>query len=225
MYPPDDRAMGDALSAWLMDATGSGDKEIAVVNQFPGIEGYKLREDALRDALKSNPDAKIVAEEEVDYTNLVEDVQRDISQVLGKSPDVDALYSLTNDIPPIVTALRTKGKTAEDGPMVLGFFGDKANLDAIRAGTADAIAEWPLEADVWSAVDVAAQSIANDTPAPETLDGAYSLDFAQPIVVSSENLPPEGEYAAPAADFVSYFKAKWGEEFGAGAKGSGGGGS
>lgn len=215
-YVPDEVAMSNLISDAVLDETG-GEGTIATVNYSPAIEVYNTRRDVFKQRI-GETDMEIVSEGELDYTDLVGSIQKQTNNLLSKTPDVDVILSYTNDIPPVVQTIRASGsRSGDDWPIIAGWYGDLVNLDAIRNGDVFAVVEWPIEGDVWAAVDQAAQFFARDEQPPADTAGLteeYSLKFIEPSIVSADNLPPKGEYAAPNADFVSYFTAKWGTEFG-----------
>lgn len=220
VYAPDDEGMTQILYDWFVEETG-GEATVAILNEFPALQALGVRAEILKE-LVSGGDAsiEIVGEEELDYTDVVGSIQRQVNNQLGQNPDVNAFWSITNNIPPIVQTVRASGERTDDPPIIVGYFADLVNLDAIRAGNASAVAEWPIEGDIWAAVDQAAQMLTqNEYQPPRSRDELvpeYSLEFIEPTLITEENLPPEGEYPPPNEDFVSYFQSKWDAEYGAG---------
>jgi len=216
VYAPNDAAMSEELVNWYLKQIGSEDQKMVIVNEFPGIESLKNRLEAVKSGLSAAPNVKVVGEEEIDYTNPTQDIQRDVSQQIQKNRDANIFWSITNDMPPVVQALKSRGFTGDKRPMVVGYFADKVNTNLIRNGDAEALAEWPIEGDIWAAVDQELNMIARNEDIPKTRDelvNEYSLDFIKPTLITKDNVPPEGEYPPPAEDFVSYFKAKWAKEY------------
>lgn len=220
IYAPDDEAMTQLLWDWLVEETG-GEQTISILNEFPALEALGVRAEVIKDLVSQDGGGmEIVGEEEIDYTDVVGSIQRQVNNQLSQNPDVGTFWSITNNIPPIVQSVKSNGSRSGDNwPIIIGYFADLVNLDAIRAGDAEAVAEWPIEGDIWAAVDQAAQQVARDAETPRTredLKPEYSLEFIEPTLITEENLPPEGEYPPPNEDFVSYFDAKWAAEFGTG---------
>ncbi len=219
IYAPDDTAMTELLWDWFVENTG-GESTLAILNEFPALEALGVRAEVLNDLISQDGGGiELVGEEELDYTDVVGSIQKQVNNQLSQNPDVGAFWSITNNIPPIVQAVKSNGSRSDDWPIIVGYFADLVNLDAIRAGDAAALAEWPIEGDIWAAVDQAAQQVAREVEIPRTreeLAPEYSLEFIEPTLITEENLPPEGEYPPPNADFVSYFDAKWATEFGTG---------
>ena len=65
------------------------------------------------------------------------------------------------------------------------------------------------------AVDQAAEFFSrgkafDKNPAPD-YGGFEIYDY---VLVTKDNLPPEGQYRTPKNDFVTFFKTKWQDEFG-----------
>jgi hypothetical protein len=108
-------------------------------------------------------------------------------------------------------------KSYPDRPLIVGFLDDLVNLDGIRAGKVDALATSAVNADLFIAMDQFAEFFARQTPinseASSDAKGVYGVQFAGPVVITKDNLPPEGEHVPPINDYAKYFGAKWKVEF------------
>jgi ABC-type sugar transport system substrate-binding protein len=217
-YVPDDTAMTKAIDAYLFDAMEKEGVNTLAIQFNTFIGALKVRYDTLQEDLKQQTGIEVVAKNETDLADPQNSVTAPTRTVLTANPDIGAFWtSIDFEVPAVGATAKAVLKNGKL-PMVVGFYGNSANLQAIRDGIATAVVEQSLEATGWVTADQIAQLLARETQASddEFVEDTYPLDFMKPIIIDSENMPPEGEYAEPPADFVSFFKAKWREEFGAG---------
>jgi ABC-type sugar transport system substrate-binding protein len=218
MYAPDDTAMARLLHKYMLaqlPKRGAGQRTIAV-QAFDAILALKLRHDQLKRDVKGKH--KIVATNQTDFADPAGSVTRATQTVLTANPKLDAIWAATDfDIPAIASVIgqRFPGKTFPQRPLVVGFYGDKANLDAIRKGRADAVVEVPLEATSFTALDAAAAYFAKRTRIDPNL--YRNTVFDTPFLITRSNLPAPGRYARPKpgskGDWVSYYTRKWRAEY------------
>jgi hypothetical protein len=86
----------------------------------------------------------------------------------------------------------------------------------MRQGAIDFTSEVNYDASVWMGMDQLAEHWARDTEISKENQPKYPVagDFFTYVIVDKSNLPPKGQYVAPAWDVPSYFQAKWAAEFG-----------
>jgi ABC-type sugar transport system substrate-binding protein len=153
---------------------------------------------------------EIVATHDTDYTNPQADTTKAITDILVANPDLDGIFADSSlHIPAMAPVLKERGLCGK--VKVLGFYGDLPNLQAVRDGCVDVLAEAPVMAQTWAAMDVLAGHFANGTDLPATLpkDG-YPFDPTQVVIVTKDNVPSDpNEYADVDFDYVSYFTDRW----------------
>ena len=101
--------------------------------------------------------------------------------------------------------------------MVATFHADLGTLELMKQGTVDVVVDVPYDASPWIGVDQLLEHFARDTAFEKAPQPSYPGvgDVFDYEVVTSDNLPPDGEYRAPKVDFVTFFQTKWKTEFGA----------
>jgi ribose transport system substrate-binding protein len=221
-YAPLETEMSDLLYAYLikrMPERGEGPYTMAI-STFSQVWAGKARSDDLyRDLEGTN--ISVVDEHVSDLANQIADARQSVSSQLTAFPDVDALLGTANYTVPVMgqlVAQRFPGAQFPDRPLVVGYLDDLVNLDSIRKGETDAIATMRLDAASMVAIDQLAQHWARGTDLVQDayLNSAnvYGMDMTEAVLITAENLPPEGEYAALKNDFEAFFRAKWAAEFG-----------
>jgi hypothetical protein len=106
------------------------------------------------------------------------------------------------------------GKEFPERPLTTGFFADKLSLKLIGEGLMDAVVEVPIEVNPWAALDQLAAYITREAKVENTMTpGIYPIALAPPVLVTKENLPPEGERVQPEQNYEAFFLAKWGAEY------------
>jgi ABC-type sugar transport system substrate-binding protein len=216
---PHETEMATLIDAYLIEQLGDGPKTLAA-STFSAVLAGKARSDQLIEDLKGT-EIELVDLHESDLANQVDDARRWATTILTAYPDVDAMlgtadYSLwiTGD----VIAAKFPGAAYPERPLNVGYLDDLVNLKAIRDGKADALATMRLDATSWIAVDQLAEYFARGTAVDDNayFESAtvYGLEFNDAVLITSENLPPEGEYVTPKEDFETFFALKWGQEFG-----------
>lgn len=215
---PNDLAISKVISDYVVEKLQgrTGTQEISL-QTYSAIYGVQNREKALKEAI-AGKDIKIVNVHQTNLEATEEDTKKAVTDVLQQKPKLAVIFTtIDNQLPGAAEALRERGlagKPFPQRPLLVGFFGDKRNLQDIREGLADAVVEVPLEVNSWAAVDQLAQYFAFKATMKNTmLPGAYPLELAPPVLVTKENLPPEGEYVKPKQDYVAFFTSRWKTEF------------
>jgi ABC-type sugar transport system substrate-binding protein len=217
-YAPDDAAMTRVLDRYMLSRLGSGDKTLAV-QAFDAITALKVRHDQLQKDLGST-NVKIVATNQTDFTDPFGSVTTATNTVLNANPNLNGIWAATDfDIPAIASVMGQKyaGKNYPDRPLVVGFYGDLANLDALRKKEADAIVEVPLEATGYVAIDQYAQLVSGKQKKldPNAYNRGYGLGIQTPFLITQANVPTNPkQYVRPKKDFAKFFLARWKKEFG-----------
>lgn len=223
-YAPLETEMSDLLHEYLIEqlAQRPGDEHTMAISTFSQVWAGKARSDDLYADLEGT-NISVVDEHVSDLANQIADARQSVTSQLTAFPNVDALYGTANYTVPVMgqlVAQRFPGQDFPDRPLVLGYLDDLVNLDAVRQGQADAIATMRLDAASYVAIDQLAQHFARgrdlDPNAYLGSEDVYGIDLREATLVTAENLPPEGEYVEPAANFIAFFNAKWKAEFGAG---------
>jgi hypothetical protein len=76
------------------------------------------------------------------------------------------------------------------------------------------VVEVPIEVNPWAALDQLAAYITREAKVENTMTpGIYPIALAPPVLVTKENLPPEGERVQPEQNYEAFFLAKWGAEY------------
>lgn len=223
-YAPLETEMSDLLHTYLIEqmAQRPGDEHTMAISTFSQVWAGKARSDDLYADLEGT-NIKVVDEHVSDLANQIADARQSVTSQLTAFPNVAAIYGTANYTVPVMgqlVAQRFPGAVFPDRPLVLGYLDDLVNLDAVRRGQVDAIATMRLDAASYVAIDQLAQHFARGTDLdPDAYLGSeevYGIDLREATLVTAENLPPEGEYVEPVADFISFFNAKWEAEFGIG---------
>ncbi|MCW3018759.1 MAG: substrate-binding protein [Solirubrobacterales bacterium] len=207
--------IGALMAKYVVERTGG--KGTVATTEYPAIYALKLRMESLYKTLASYPGIKIVSRHTIDFSNLVADVRGWANSVLTKNPNL-SVFALCVDTDPVAVApvvqSRDHGKQYPERPLIVGSLGDLANLELIRKGEADAVAETALGSTAWIALDQAAEYFARHKPFSPEPQNAYGLAILKPHIVDKENVPANSkQYAEPPVDFEAYFKAKWKKEF------------
>jgi ABC-type sugar transport system substrate-binding protein len=216
----DEAAMTRVLDDYMFQQLGDKKAKIAIT-EFPPIFAFQQRTEQLAADLQAHPGSKIVSKHVVDFTNPIEDVRSWANTVLTRNRSLDAFWGVVDfDLVSVSQAVQAKfpGKQFPQRPLVVGYFGDLANLDALRKGQADAVVEIPLEAVGWIALDQAAEFFARQRAISKTPLSGYGQNFLEPQLITRQNAPKQAKtYMQPKIDFASFFGAKWKKEFTAGA--------
>lgn len=213
-YFPNDAELGKTLADYMGEKLKSGD-EVSIWG-FPQYFA-ELREDEFRKVIKQKS-LDLVDEGQSDPANIVEGAQAAYQSKLIQFPDLKGIW-VSYDVASygVATAVSEKypGASFPDRPLIGTFFANKPTIDLIRQGRLDATAEEALEWTGWVALDQTLEFIARQTPFATDPRPVYQgLQFSKAVLITKDNLPPEGQLAPAPVDFVSFFTAKWQDEFG-----------
>jgi ABC-type sugar transport system substrate-binding protein len=177
----------------------------------------KEREEGFKKAAEGHP-IEVVESHEANLEALEEDAKKNVEAVIKQHPDLAAVYSMvTPQQAGAAQAWRTlglAGKEFPERPLTTGFFADKLSLKLIGEGLMDAVVEVPIEVNPWAALDQLAAYITREAKVENTMTpGIYPIALAPPVLVTKENLPPEGERVQPEQNYEAFFLAKWGAEY------------
>jgi ABC-type sugar transport system substrate-binding protein len=214
---PDEIALAEVINEYLVEQLASIDGPAPIaVHTFTQIYAVAQREDQLKKDI-AGTNIEIADTHQTDLANGVEDTTRASEVQVQQNPDLKALWGDINfHIPGFAITMQRRfaGKSFPDRPLVVGFFGDRLNLEQIRRGLADAVTETPLESNGWIVVDQIAENLARGKAIEDGMrPGYYELDFVSPVLVTKDNLPPEGELVPPKEDVETFFTTKWTTEF------------
>jgi ABC-type sugar transport system substrate-binding protein len=218
-YYPDEAKAGQILGdSFVKKLSTAAPAEVSVAD-YPAIWA-KARTDEFKKAVAaSGGDVKITANSVTDATNLVQGTQKTVTDQLTQNPDLKGFwfaFDSAGQAGSQAVAAKYAGKTFPDRPWVVTFHADLGTQDLIRKGAIDEVLDVPYDAAGYIAVDQAAEYFARKTPFDETPAPAYGgfeiFDYA---LITKDNLPPKGQYRTPKNDFVTFFKTKWKDEFGA----------
>ena len=217
-YPDEEKAgriLADSLMKKMQEVEGTADIAVA---DYPATWA-SARTDQLKQAVKdSGGKATIAATSVTDATNLVQGTQKTVTDQLTQNPDLKGYWFAFDSAGqaggPAIQA-KSGGKMFPDKPWVVTFHADLGTLDLMRKGAIDVVLDVPYDAAGWVAVDQAAEFFSrgkafDKNPAPD-YGGFEIYDY---VLVTKDNLPPEGQYRTPKNDFVTFFKTKWQDEFG-----------
>jgi ABC-type sugar transport system substrate-binding protein len=217
-YEPDEALGGRVLADYLVEALGEveGAKPIAV-HDYPAIWATN-RSDELKKTIKGT-DIEIAATHTTDAANLVEDTRRAVNAEITQNQDLKAFwfdFDSAGQAAAQEIGSQFANKEFPDRPLVATFHADLGTIDLMRQGLIDVVSDWPYDATAWVAVDQAAEFFARDTKPDKNPRPAYGgFDVMDYVIVTADDLPAEGKYREPKNDFVTFFKTKWEEEFGA----------
>jgi ABC-type sugar transport system substrate-binding protein len=220
IYAPNDKNMTKVLDENMVKSLGTGSKTLAV-QAFDAITALKDRHDQLQQDIQGTA-IKIVATNQTDFTDPFGSVTTATNTVLGANQGLNAIWAATDfDIPAIASVMGQKfpGKNFPDRPWVGGFYGDLANLKALRDKQVDAIVEVPLEATGLTAVDQWAQVVSGKQKKvdPKAYSKGYGLGIQTPFLITQANVPTNpNKYVQPTKNYQAYFLARWKKEFGKG---------
>ena len=205
---------GHVMAEYLVDTMKEGGT--IAVSQYPANVGLRDRMNAFFEGIAEDPKLEIISKHTIDFTNL-SDISNWATATIAQHPDLGA-FALAVDTDPVsvapAVASKYGSKQYPERPLILGSQGDLANLELIRKGQVDAVVESAISATAWMAVDQIAGYLARGTEFSKDPPASYPLEFLKQQLVTKANVPAEpGVYVNPPADFVTYFKTKWGEEF------------
>jgi ABC-type sugar transport system substrate-binding protein len=213
-YAPNEVAMTEVIDEFLLAEMKARSADTLAIQTNNLILALRTRYDVLMEDLKGS-DIEVVATNETDFSNPSDSVGNATRTVLTANPDVGAMWaSIDVDLGPMSQAARSTLQ-GQELPIIVGFYGNQATLGFIKDGLVTGVAEAPIEACVYAAVDqILNMLVREQEPVDDPyLETAYPEPLLEPIVVTQDNLPAEGQYVTPKFDFVSFFETKWTEEY------------
>ena len=223
-YAPLETEMSDALHAYVitqLDQRPGSQHTIGIATSHR-VRAAKIRSDALYEDLKTT-DITVVAEHVSTHRAQFSGPQPPFDRQVTAFPDVDALLATTRYAVPSMgqlASLSFQGKAFPERPLIVGYFDDVPNVEAVRAGGVDALVTMRLDASGYVAIDQLAQLWARGRPintaAYINSIETYGIDLREVSIVTEANLPAPGTYLDPATDYETFFASKWASEFNAG---------
>lgn len=214
-YVPDDRAQSSVLNRFMinrLEQVPRADRKIVVHTSSTG--GGSARVEQLKRDIEGTG-IQIVEETETDLKK-PKTANKKVKEQLEEHKGLKAVWlAHETSVEPAGKAVKKafKDKEFPDRPLVLGFNADPKAAEALRDDEADAVADVAYDATLWIALDRAAEHLGRQEPLPKVLPD-YPLDFLDIALVTKDNAPAEKKYREPEEDFVTFFVAKWREEFG-----------
>lgn len=214
IYHENNEELGEALGGYLAEQFPS--EPAKVLQSTFAAEFCKERDSGMLKA--AGKSAEVVASTEVDQANLLAGTRQQVASMLAQNPDANVVYfcfesAITAGAQEI--AAKYPGKQFPDRPLVVTYHAYLSQLELIRQGKLDAVAESPFQASAWAAVDSAASVLSGSgepIPSPgQVVDGFPLYDYK---VITKEDLPPKGELAPPTTDFITFFTEKWTQQYG-----------
>lgn len=205
-FYPDEAKAGKILAQALIQDVGSGDIAVA---DYPATWA-KQRTDQLK-AMVGDSQVKISANSVTDPTNLVQGTQKTVTDQLTANPNLKAFW-FAFDSAGQAGAQVIASKASGSRPGVYTFHADPSTQVMMRKGAITKVVDTNYDVTAWEAIDALVEHMARGTAFPGYTDHATYKGIGDPLsylVVTKDNLPPEGQYVAPKVDGVSYFLAKW----------------
>ncbi|MCK9250751.1 MAG: sugar ABC transporter substrate-binding protein [Solirubrobacteraceae bacterium] len=219
-YGPDEGALGKVAAERLMEVLRDApDKPVDLaVHSFP-TPTFADRTAELEKLVKADGAAvKISAEATTDFANVAEGTRKTVTDQLTNNPNLKAFwfaFDTAGQAAGQMIGSRFSGKAFPDRPLVVTFHGDLATNDLVRKGAIDIVGEVAYDIGVWVGFDQLLEFWARDKPMDTADRPTYGDlgDLYDYRVLDKTNLPPSGQYPAPAFDVVSFFQTKWKTEF------------
>lgn len=195
-----------------------GTKEI-VIHTFPA--GFaEARAEGVREAIKSHPDIKIVAENPVEAADAVGGTKKTTETEITQYPDLAAIVDpFDSAISGSAQAIATKlpGEGFPEAPLLVGWDALLGSQPYMRQEPPliAALGDNDYGADSWIAIDQLAQFFARKTPVSKEPEPDYGIDYLSPQLVTPEDLLSEERYPPNHSNYWAFFKGKWATEFGA----------
>lgn len=213
-YPPEPE-LGKALADYVTKTLGSAGGDLLV--QTFAADFATQRVGALTSAIQGT-NIKVASTFDADPSNLVPGTQSAVAAKLNSDPNLKGIWiTFSSAELGAYQAMQVKypGKSYPDRPLLVTFYANLPAIDMIRKGQLDAASEDSLEWCSWVGMDQLAEFFARKaTPSTDAQpDYGNGLDFWRPVVVTKDNLPPEGQLSTPPVDFVGFFTTKWDTEF------------
>jgi ABC-type sugar transport system substrate-binding protein len=217
-YTTPDQQMGVDLANYVVKhlSSVSGTKQM-IDQTFPVAEWGVVRNIGLQSVLKNYPEIKIVATTQANSANLVQGTDSTISALLSQYPKTKVVWiTFDGTVSGAAQAIEAKypGQTFPNAPMLVTFYADPQTDQLIRQGVVSAAVNVQLQACSWIAVDQLAQYFARKTPlSPDVRPNYSGLNFFKTQIITKANVPAGNAFPAPPVNYVTYFTAKWHDEF------------
>jgi ABC-type sugar transport system substrate-binding protein len=219
-FYPDEQLAGRLLAESVIEqlnGLGEDPATLAVIDfALPSIHARTV---VLDDLLEDEPGIDVVARADTDATNLVPGTRKQTTDILTANPDLNALwyaFDTAGQAAAPVVATKYPGKQFPDRPLLATFHADLGTVELMRQGAIDEVLDVNYDASSWMAIDALAEFFARNAPFPTESSPDYPgvgelFDYQ---LVTTDNLPPEGQYVETEVDVPAYFTAKWNAEFG-----------
>lgn len=158
--------------------------EVAIISNTT-LQTVQQREAAFRSTLQAFPEIEIVANHEVDLTDLVGDAQSATADIIRANPELDAIWAGFED--PGVGAMNAVQEAGGDAPFVVSYAEGGPLLEAQQEGRVAAVLAFPLESHGRDPLAILSQYLA-DEEKPTGLAVYNDLTF-----LSDRDTTPEEE--------------------------------
>jgi ABC-type sugar transport system substrate-binding protein len=217
-YDGNEPLQGKLLGEYLVNRLEEeGNEEEFQVLAFTSFTTFaSARQKTFEQAIKADPNIKIVAEKEVNPENSVAGTGEDTSALLNQYPHLGAIVAFWDDaIAGSASAVTQKypGAQYPERPLLIGFDAIKTNQPWIARGVVDAVIDVDSNAPAWAMVDQTAGFFARQAPIAEHNPEYPGITLVEPQLITKENLPPEGTYVPPPFEPEAFFGAKWKAEY------------
>jgi ABC-type sugar transport system substrate-binding protein len=190
-------------------------KLLALEAPTVGISAVNQDTQLTKDLAKA-PSFQLVIKHDLDLSNVVQDTLNTTKQALQQYPDLAGVWSYCDICTPLVAQAVAGVQTSNRKTVVAGMFSTPQIIADIRTGRTDGVVDYAWESSVWVGVDQVLQKWAHRKAiAPDFgVFKRYPLPFMQPYLIAKANAGASGPAPILGPDFATYFKAKWGKEFG-----------
>lgn len=218
-YDGNEPLQGKLLGEYLVERLKEeGNEEEFEVLEFTSFTTFaSARQKTFEQAIKADPNIKVVSEKEVNPENSVAGTEEATSALLNQYPHLGAIVAFWDDaLAGAASAVSQKYPGAEypDRPLLIGFDAIKTNQPWIARGIINAVIDVDSNAPAWAMVDQTAGYFARKTPIDEHNPEYPGITLVEPQLITKENLPPEGTYVPPPFEPEAFFGAKWKAEYG-----------
>jgi ABC-type sugar transport system substrate-binding protein len=213
--------MAKLYDQWFFEAVASKNagkkpfKLLALTAPTVGISAVN-HEKQFRADLAKMPAYKLTINHNLDLANVVQDTLNATKQALQQYPNLAGVWTYCDICIPLVAQVVNGVQSGKRTTVVSGMFSTPQVISDIRSGRTDGVADYAWETEIWAGIDQVLQKWARGKAiAPDfSVFKRYSLSFMQPYMITKENARTSGPAPILGPDFVTYFKTKWGKEFG-----------
>lgn len=206
-YAPAESTLGSFVDTYMIDYLGAQGKVFVISSNI--VNAYQMRLRLLKLELELGaPQIEIVGEHEWDFANPYADAVTATSQAIQQDPDLDAVWGVSAAlVAPMAEAIEAAGKT--DQIKVFSFYGVPSNLDLMRQGKVQALADFSWVQTSWMAIDALVQYFGANQPISTMSKWDAPVQYA---LINPANVPPSGVYEYPI-DYSEYIVTKWKSQF------------